>query len=39
MADAQEIGQRVVDASNAHHETGIRELNGENTVCDRLITA
>ena len=32
MADARELGQRFVDAFNAHDEDRIRELNGENTV-------
>ena len=34
MADAQEIGHRVVDAFNAHDEQRIRELNGENAVIE-----
>jgi predicted ester cyclase len=34
MASAQEIGQRFVDAFNAHDEPKIRELNGENAVVD-----
>jgi steroid delta-isomerase-like uncharacterized protein len=34
MADAQEIGQRFVDAFNAHDEQRIRELNGENAVIE-----
>ena len=32
MADAREVGQRFIDAFNAHDEQRIRELNGENTV-------
>jgi predicted ester cyclase len=32
MASAQEIGARFVEAFNAHDETRIRELNGENVV-------
>lgn len=32
MADPREIGQRFVDAFNAHDEAAIRELNGENAV-------
>jgi steroid delta-isomerase-like uncharacterized protein len=32
MADAREIGQRFLDAFNAHDEQRIRELNGESTV-------
>jgi predicted ester cyclase len=32
MADAREIGARFVDAFNAHDESRIRELNGENGV-------
>ena len=32
MANAQEIGQQFVDAFNAHDESRIRELNGQNTV-------
>lgn len=32
MADAREIGQRFVDAFNAHDEERIRQLNSDNTV-------
>jgi steroid delta-isomerase-like uncharacterized protein len=32
MADARELGQRFIDAFNAHDEDRIRELNGENAV-------
>jgi steroid delta-isomerase-like uncharacterized protein len=32
MADAREIGQRFIDAFNAHDEARIRELNSDNTV-------
>lgn len=32
MAKAQDVGQRFIDAFNAHDERRIRELNGENTV-------
>jgi predicted ester cyclase len=32
MADAQEIGQRFIDAFNAHDEGRIRELNSDNAV-------
>ena len=32
MADAREVGQRFIDAFNAHDEERIRELNGENAV-------
>ncbi len=32
MADAREIGQRFIDAFNAHDEERIRRLNGESTV-------
>src|SRR6185369_17277812 len=32
MADAREIGQRFIDAFNAHDEAGIRELNSDRTV-------
>ena len=34
MADAREIGQRFVDAFNAHDEAKIRELNAENAVIE-----
>ena len=34
MADTREIGQRFVEAFNAHDESRIRELNGENTVLE-----
>src|SRR5437764_7846759 len=34
MATAQEIGQRFVDAFNAHDEAKIRELSGENAVIE-----
>jgi steroid delta-isomerase-like uncharacterized protein len=34
MASAQEIGQRFVDAFNAHDEARIRELNAENAVVE-----
>jgi steroid delta-isomerase-like uncharacterized protein len=34
MADARELGQRFIDAFNAHDEDRIRELNGENTVVE-----
>ncbi len=32
MADAREVGQRFIDAFNAHDERRIRELHGENAV-------
>jgi steroid delta-isomerase-like uncharacterized protein len=32
MADARQVGQRFIDAFNAHDEAAIRELNAENTV-------
>ena len=32
MANAQAVGQRFIDAFNAHDTSRIRELNGENTV-------
>jgi steroid delta-isomerase-like uncharacterized protein len=32
VADAREIGQRFIEAFNAHDERAIRDLNGENTV-------
>jgi predicted ester cyclase len=32
MANAREVGQRFVDAFNAHDEDGIRTSNGENVV-------
>lgn len=32
MADSREIGQRFIDAFNAHDEDRIRALNAENTV-------
>ena len=32
MAEARDIGQRFIDAFNAHDEERIRALNGENTV-------
>lgn len=32
MADAREVGQRFIDAFNAHDQERIRELNGENAV-------
>lgn len=32
MADASAIGQRFIDAFNAHDEVGIRELNGEDVL-------
>jgi steroid delta-isomerase-like uncharacterized protein len=32
VADAREIGQRFIDAFNAHDEQRISELNAENTV-------
>lgn len=34
MASAQEVGQRFVDAFNAHDEAKIRELNAENAVIE-----
>src|SRR5919206_127440 len=34
MATAQEIGQRFVDAFNAHDEAKIRELNADNAVIE-----
>ena len=34
MATAQEIGQRFLDAFNAHDEATIRELNAENAVIE-----
>jgi steroid delta-isomerase-like uncharacterized protein len=34
MADAREIGQRFIDAFNAHDEQRIRELNSENAVLE-----
>jgi predicted ester cyclase len=34
MANAQEVGQRFVDAFNAHDEAQIRELNAENSVIE-----
>jgi steroid delta-isomerase-like uncharacterized protein len=34
MADAREVGQRFIDAFNAHDERRIRELNGENAVVE-----
>lgn len=32
MADAREVGQRFIDAFNAHDQQRIRDLNGDNTV-------
>lgn len=32
MADAREVGQRFVEAFNAHDEDRLRQLNSENTV-------
>jgi steroid delta-isomerase-like uncharacterized protein len=32
MADARQLGQRFVDAFNAHDEAAMRELNAENVV-------
>ena len=34
MTDTREIGQRFIDAFNAHDEERIRELNGENAVIE-----
>jgi predicted ester cyclase len=34
MADAREVGIKFVDAFNAHDESKIRELNGENAVIE-----
>jgi predicted ester cyclase len=32
VAEAREVGERFIEAFNAHDEQRIRELNGENTV-------
>lgn len=32
MADARQVGQRFIEAFNAHDEEGIRELNADNAV-------
>jgi len=32
MADARQVGQRFIEAFNAHDEQRIRELNGDNAV-------
>jgi steroid delta-isomerase-like uncharacterized protein len=34
MADAREVGQRFIEAFNAHDEQRIRDLNGDNSVLE-----